>query len=414
MAYIDYYRILSYEYAQLLPSARILIPVLSTLCDETGALTRENNKAAALGEYAGLARNAIRTGLVNLAAMGMISYQPCPGRSPFIQYRPAINSSDIAIIDYHAIRSRQYAQLLPSARILIPVLSILCDRWCGAITPENSKATTLGKYAGLGAKAVRAGLLGLDSAGVITSERQSGRPPSIQYLPPLHVARKNPSHLGHKDPPSLGKLGHKDPPPRSIRSTTSVIKIHDLGHKDPPQSPKKAPQTPAATGENADGKVLALNCLNSFKQEQQQDREPDPVLIPEVEPVENDIDVVVFDSIQEREEKKSKSAADKVSKTLIKQMTSKYGAEVVKIVLEGMKNFNGEIQNANAYFRTCVANGWTPTSKATRDREEKQARDAARFRREEEERREYDRKVKEFEESDPAMAQAAFDAINAM
>ena len=39
----------------------------------------------------------------------------------------------MAIIDYHLVHNGQYANLSPSARILIPVLSTLCDNITGAM-----------------------------------------------------------------------------------------------------------------------------------------------------------------------------------------------------------------------------------------------------------------------------------------
>ena len=315
----------------------------------------------------------------------------------------------MAIIDYNSILSLRYAALSPSAKILIPVLSTLADNGSGALSPAHSKAATLAKYAGIRPKAVRTGLRDLADANIVSIQTCNGKPPSIQYRPIIRISKKKRTDLGDYD------------------RGTSVITTEHLGDYDRGQAEKETLQTPAITGENDWHDSCALN--NFFKDcLKQQQEDPDPVLQPEgATESENDI-VVVSNSIQEEQEADPprpeadpphveahpKSAADKVSKPLIKQMTSKHGAGAVLTVLEGMGKFNGEIQNPDAYFRSCVANGWAPTSAAARDREEKQVRDAARFRREEEERREYDRKVKEFEESDPAMAQAAFDAINAM
>jgi len=71
-------------------------------------------------------------------------------------------------------------------------------------------------------------------------------------------------------------------------------------------------------------------------------------------------------------EKQELTAADKIQKSLINEMRSKYGSDIVEDVLIAMENFNGEIKNPGGYFRSCCQRGVIPTSKIATERRDKQ------------------------------------------
>jgi cytochrome oxidase assembly protein ShyY1 len=58
-------------------------------------------------------------------------------------------------------------------------------------------------------------------------------------------------------------------------------------------------------------------------------------------------------------------------------MTERFGAKRVLSVVVSMRSMDGEVKNANAYFRTCVTKGWIPTSEKARKKLEEQKRKAA-------------------------------------
>jgi hypothetical protein len=62
------------------------------------------------------------------------------------------------------------------------------------------------------------------------------------------------------------------------------------------------------------------------------------------------------------------TAADKIPKSLINEMRSKHGSDLVEDILVALESLNGEIKNPAAYFRTCCTKGWIPTSKNARKR----------------------------------------------
>lgn len=108
------------------------------------------------------------------------------------------------------------------------------------------------------------------------------------------------------------------------------------------------------------------------------------------------------------------TAADRISLSLIRAMTDLYGAEAVSRVVVAMKSMNGEVKNANAYFRVCCEKNWIPTNKKARQREEKLRREEARRRQQEQQQEEFDRMVREREEADPEVARREMEKIMAI
>jgi DNA-binding Lrp family transcriptional regulator len=63
------------------------------------------------------------------------------------------------------------------------------------------------------------------------------------------------------------------------------------------------------------------------------------------------------------------SAAHRISPSLIAEMAEVHGAAIVQKVVAAMQSMDGEVENANAYFRRCCERGWIPTSKKAKERE---------------------------------------------
>jgi len=96
------------------------------------------------------------------------------------------------------------------------------------------------------------------------------------------------------------------------------------------------------------------------------------------------------------------TAADRISSSLIQKLKSKYGEDRVNPVVVAMQSMNGEVKNANAYFHSAVTQGYTPTSKKFRKEQKKREREKAIDERQEQRKQEFDKMVRDFEESDPA------------
>lgn len=67
---------------------------------------------------------------------------------------------------------------------------------------------------------------------------------------------------------------------------------------------------------------------------------------------------------------KTTTAANQISPALIADMTELYGEKRVLNVVVSMRSMNGEVKNANAYFRVCCERGWIPTSRKAKERQE--------------------------------------------
>lgn len=94
MAIIDYNSIHSGAYAKLSLSAKALIPVLSTLCDDwSGALSPEDSKHARLAALSGLSVKSVKRALPALAATDIISIVTQSGKPASIQYLPQVRFS---------------------------------------------------------------------------------------------------------------------------------------------------------------------------------------------------------------------------------------------------------------------------------------------------------------------------------
>lgn len=98
MAIIDYSLIRSGKYSSLSPSAKALIPVLSTLCDNfTGAIPEKDSKARVLASYAGISIRSVQDALLELSGdtYKIVSMDTHSGRPPSIQYLPVIQISKL-------------------------------------------------------------------------------------------------------------------------------------------------------------------------------------------------------------------------------------------------------------------------------------------------------------------------------
>ncbi len=218
----------------------------------------------------------------------------------------------MAIIDYHLVQNGLYAKLSPSSRILIPVLSTLCDNYTGEIPAQQARASYLALKAGLTPKSVRAALkeLAQDTYKIVALKTTPGHPPSIQYRPVVRLAKQE--------------------------SPGSVTITDQLGNGYRASSDITTPEIPQEPAETQPSEEMAQSLL-FFKQ-------PD----------------------------KLTTTGLPVSKMLIKSMISRHGSEVVVKVISGMekKIAAGEkIDNPGAYFRKCCLNGWEPSSKAIQEKE---------------------------------------------
>jgi len=221
----------------------------------------------------------------------------------------------MAIIDYHSVKSLIFASLKPCSRILIPVLSCLCDDWDGSLSPEHSKHEVLALYSGLATSSVKVALHELHDKGIISIDAKRGRPASIQYIPQLKLSAKG--------------------------SRSSAILHQKVADNRLPLFSKESPQNPVIPGQNQNGKILALNdSPKRFKKQTQ-------TIVP----------------------------ADLVGHSLVKHWIAIKGGHFVTSVLVEMGKKNGEIQDHSAYFVSCCRNGWIPTTiKAARERKEKEKR----------------------------------------
>ena len=212
----------------------------------------------------------------------------------------------MAIIPYHSIRSLIFAKLTRSSRILIPVLSCLCDDWDGSLSPEHSKHHVLAMYAGLGVASIKRALKELSEKGIITTQTQQGKPASIYYTPQVELSAKTSKHS-------------------SQRATFSL----NIAQSELPFPAKIPPQTPTPVSEKQPGTILPLNdSPKSLKNKQ-------TALVP---------------------------------RSLIRTWWPIKGPKFVMSVLREMEKKNGEVKDPAAYFATCCKNGWVPTSKQ-RERE---------------------------------------------
>ena len=239
----------------------------------------------------------------------------------------------MAIIDYHLVQNGLYAKLSPSSRILIPVLSTLCDNYTGEIPAKQARASYLALKAGLTPKSVRAALkeLAQDSYKIVALKTTIGHPPSIQYRPVIRLAKQN--------------------------NAGSVTNTDLLGNHYRASTESTTPENPQELAETQSSEEMAQSLL-FFKQ---------PV--------------------------KLTTTGLPVPKMLIKSMIQRYGSEVVVKVISGMekKIAAGEnIDNPGAYFRKCCLNGWEPSSKAIQEKEKRTEREAREKERQERQRQLHD------------------------
>lgn len=231
----------------------------------------------------------------------------------------------MAIIDYHSIKSGIFAKLTKSSKILIPVLSCLCDDWDGSLSPEHSKHHILALYAGLSISSIQRALKELQEKGIIAIETQSGRPASIQYLPQLKLSAKNQKDSSPTAPANIGSYHwwnelHNDQKPRSQLPTSQL----NLGHSDRPLLEKIPPQTPP-------------------------DKEP--------------VSVGTLPAPNDSPKSLNNKQTALVPRSLIKTWWPLKGPKFVMSVLREMEKKNGEIKDPAAYFVTCCKNNWVPSSK---------------------------------------------------
>jgi len=116
---------------------------------------------------------------------------------------------------------------------------------------------------------------------------------------------------------------------------------------------------------------------------------------------------------------KTTTAADRISSSLITKMISTFGEKRVRPVVVAMSSMNGEVKDANAYFRVCCERGWIPTSSKARKKAQEQERRKAAQDRREEERLKREAKEEQFrrESEDPeaqARIKAEIDKISAI
>ncbi len=262
----------------------------------------------------------------------------------------------MAIIDYHLVQNGLYAKLSPSSRILIPVLSTLCDNYTGEIPAKQAKASYLALKAGLTSKSVRAALkeLAKDQYKIVALEMGSGRISSIQYRPVVRLAKQN----------STKQVTSTALPSKPVTITEQTGNHYRFNSdlflsETPPESAETQPSPNLASD------LLFLN--NRFK-------------------------LTTTDL--------------PVPKMLIKAMISRHGSEVVVKVISGMeKKFAAgeEIDNPGAYFRKCCLNGWEPSSKAIQEKEklaERKAREKERQEKQDQDRQAMAAQIEE-ERNDP-------------
>ena len=206
----------------------------------------------------------------------------------------------MAIIDYHSIKSLTFAKLTRSSRILIPVLSCLCDDLDGSLSKEHSKHHVLALYSGLATSSVKIALQELSRSNIISIQTTTGHPAAIIYIPAatLNLTSRN-----------------------SLASRSSATQLAD---SQLPLYPETPPQTP-------------------------EDKEPDSVGTP----------FALNDSPKSLKNKQTAL----VPRSLIRTWWPIKGPKFVMSVLTEMEKKNGEIKDPAAYFASCCKNGWIPTSK---------------------------------------------------
>jgi hypothetical protein len=220
----------------------------------------------------------------------------------------------MAFIDYTFIWSGKFAQLKPSSRILLHVITAVCNDKTGEF---YHGVETLAHLSGLSERATRYALRELESHDppIISAQLRPGKPDLKVHLPTVRHCHQR----GATDAPPVLR-GATDAPRGANNDTRG-------GQQMPPKNNK------------------------------------------------------------EQQELKTTTAADRISPDLIKSMTDIYGADIVSRVVVAMQSMDGEVRNANAYFRVCCEKNWTPTSKKARQKEEQKARkEAARERQEQEDR----------------------------
>lgn len=232
----------------------------------------------------------------------------------------------MAFIDYHHIWSGNFAKLKPSSKILLHVISGICN----GITGEFFHSVeTLAHLAGISQRSVQYAL----------HELQSQDPPIISREP----------RPGHSD-----EKVHLP----TLRFTQNAFSGQERGATDAPGAATDAPE----------------GC-NHFT------------------PLNNN---------PNNKDLKT-TAAHRIAPALIAAMTEQYGASIVQKVVVAMRSMDGEVENANAYFRRCCQRGWIPTSsKAKKKAQDEERKKAAQDRREER-RQEQERREEQFrrESQDP-------------
>jgi hypothetical protein len=206
----------------------------------------------------------------------------------------------MAIIDYHSIKSLIFANLTKSSRILIPVLSCLCNDFDGSLSKEHSKHDALAMYAGLATSSVKIALKELHEKGIISIHTTIGHPAAIIYIPAATLPLTSKNLL-------------------ASRSSATQLADNQL-----PLYPETPPQTP-------------------------KDKEPETV------------GTQVAERTSSNERLKKQTAL--VPRSLIKTWWRIKGPKFVMSVLSEMEKKNGEIKDPAAYFATCCKKGWVPTSK---------------------------------------------------
>jgi hypothetical protein len=209
----------------------------------------------------------------------------------------------MAFVDHHFIWSGKYAKLKPSSRILLHVITGVCNHQTGEF---YHSVETLAHLSGISERATRYAL----------RELESQKPPIISSEPRAKQAD------------------------RKVHLPTARFTDQAKGAND------------STMGANIDTRRGQQMPPNNRKQQQT----------------------------------KTTTAADRISPSLIAELSEIYGAKAVLGVVVSMRSMDGEVKNANAYFRTCVTKGWIPTSaKARKKQKELERKRAAERRREERE-----------------------------
>jgi len=205
----------------------------------------------------------------------------------------------MAIIDYDDVTSLRYARLTLTAKALIPVLATLADKNTGLLPERHSKLDTLAAFAGISRRATSDALDKLHKTKRISLTRSHGHPAKIIYLPIAQFSSKAGEAM-------VASLERQPLPLQDLLNLPSNPR-HD--------KPKLKWQIPCLTGLFKQFKTTTHN-----------------------------------------------SAADRVSLEAVKKARELHGSVVSKI-LEELRWFNGEVENAEAYFWTCCRTHTIPASK---------------------------------------------------